>query len=53
MAMGVFLILLGFMSDGGPRITPRFVLETVGVGVINAALLVITVYGAISVAQPT
>jgi hypothetical protein len=51
--VGVFLILLGFMADGGPRITPRLVLETVGVGVINASLLVITVYGAISVAQTT
>lgn len=51
--VGAVLILLGFFSENRPRLTPYFILSSLAVGVINAALLVITIYGAISVAQPT
>lgn len=51
--VGAVLIVLGFLSENGPRLTAHFVLSSLAIGVVNAALLVITIYGAISVAQPT
>jgi hypothetical protein len=51
--VGAVLIVLGFLSENRPRLTPYFLLSSLAVGAVNAALLVITIYGAISVAQPT
>ncbi len=51
--VGAALILLGFFSENRPKLTPYFILSSLIVGAVNATLLVITVYGAISVVQPT
>lgn len=51
--VGPVLIGLGFLSENGPKLTAHFVLSSLAVGAVNAALLVVTIYGAISVAQPT